>query len=117
MRLERSFWSAWPIAMAIATLIVGCGGQEQSTPVENVELSYVDDIEARVAQFVPQSLEADLSGLSEGDRKALRYMTGLPGINYNVKVANWVPQIKSIADVLKPEGNVLLHCQVGKQGI
>ncbi len=39
----------------------------------------------------------------EGDRKALRYMTGLPGINYNVKVATWVPQIKSIADVLKPE--------------
>ena len=30
-------------------------------------------------------------------------MTFLPGINYNVKVATWVPQIKVIEDVLKPE--------------
>jgi ABC-type Fe3+ transport system substrate-binding protein len=39
----------------------------------------------------------------EGDQRALRYMTGLPGINYNVKVANWVPEIKVISDVLKPQ--------------
>jgi ABC-type Fe3+ transport system substrate-binding protein len=39
----------------------------------------------------------------EGDSKALRFMTFLPGINYNVKVATWVPQIKAIEDVLKPE--------------
>jgi ABC-type Fe3+ transport system substrate-binding protein len=39
----------------------------------------------------------------EGDKRALRYMTGLPGINYNVKVASWVPEIKVISDVLKPQ--------------
>jgi ABC-type Fe3+ transport system substrate-binding protein len=39
----------------------------------------------------------------EGDRKAVRFMTFLPGINYNVKVATWVPQIRVLEDVLKPE--------------
>ena len=39
----------------------------------------------------------------EGDKRALRYMTGFPGINYNVKVATWVPEIKVISDVLKPQ--------------
>ncbi len=41
--------------------------------------------------------------LVEGDGKALRFMTFLPGINYNVKVATWVPQIKVLDDLLKPE--------------
>jgi len=41
--------------------------------------------------------------LVEGDGKALRFMTFLPGINYNVKVATWVPQIKQLEDILKPE--------------
>jgi ABC-type Fe3+ transport system substrate-binding protein len=39
----------------------------------------------------------------EGDKRALRYMTGFPGINYNVKAAAWVPEIKVISDVLKPQ--------------
>ena len=30
-------------------------------------------------------------------------MTLLPGINYNVKVATWVPEINVISDVLKPQ--------------
>ena len=41
--------------------------------------------------------------LIEGDGQALRFMTFLPGINYNVKVATWVPEIKVISDVLKPQ--------------
>lgn len=41
--------------------------------------------------------------LIEGDGRALRFMTFLPGINYNVKVATWVPQVKLLEDVLKPE--------------
>ena len=41
--------------------------------------------------------------LVEGDGTSLRFMTFLPGINYNVKVATWVPQINVINDVLKPE--------------
>ena len=39
----------------------------------------------------------------EGDMRALRYMTGLPGINYNVKAASWVPEIESISDILKSQ--------------
>ncbi len=53
----------------------GCGlialtGCEGSTPADK-PLAFADDIEARVAQFVPQTLEADLSQLSDGDRHAL----------------------------------------------
>ncbi len=41
--------------------------------------------------------------LVEGDSRALRFMTFLPGVNYNVKVATWVPQIKVVDDLLRPE--------------
>jgi ABC-type Fe3+ transport system substrate-binding protein len=71
---------------------------------------------ATAVQIVPYLerglfLQVDWAGLHpdrikpamvEGDRRALRYMTGLPGINYNVKAASWVPEIKVISDVLKP---------------
>ncbi len=46
--------------------VAGC----TSTP-EEAPFTFVDDIEARVAQFQPQELGADLSQLSAGDRKAL----------------------------------------------
>jgi len=39
----------------------------------------------------------------EGGSRALRFMTFLPGINYNVKVAPWVPRVASVADLLKPD--------------
>jgi ABC-type Fe3+ transport system substrate-binding protein len=52
------------------------------------------------AKLYPERITPEMV---EGDMRALRYMTGLPGINYNVKVAAWVPEIKVISDVLKPE--------------
>jgi ABC-type Fe3+ transport system substrate-binding protein len=39
----------------------------------------------------------------EGGGRALRFMTFLPGINYNVKAAPWASHIASVADLLKPE--------------
>jgi ABC-type Fe3+ transport system substrate-binding protein len=51
-------------------------------------------------KLMPARIRPDLV---EGDGQALRFMTFLPGINYNVKVATWVPQINRIEDVLKPE--------------
>lgn len=52
------------------------------------------------AKLYPERIRPEMV---EGDMRALRYMTGFPGINYNVKVATWVPEIKEIADVLKPQ--------------
>src|SRR5262245_59705535 len=52
------------------------------------------------AKLLPGRITPDLV---EGDGKALRFMTFLPGINYNVKVATWVPHINVLEDVLKPE--------------
>jgi ABC-type Fe3+ transport system substrate-binding protein len=51
-------------------------------------------------KLLPARIKPDLV---EGDGQALRFMTFLPGINYNVKVATWVPEIKVISDVLKPQ--------------
>ncbi len=39
----------------------------------------------------------------EGGGRALRFMTFLPGINYNVKAAGWAPQVNTVADLLKPD--------------
>lgn len=52
------------------------------------------------AKLYPERIKPEMV---EGDRRALRYMTGFPGINYNVKAASWVPEIKVISDVLEPQ--------------
>jgi ABC-type Fe3+ transport system substrate-binding protein len=52
------------------------------------------------AKLYPERIKSEMV---EGDKRALRYMTGFPGINYNVKAASWVPEIKVISDVLKPQ--------------
>ena len=53
-------------ATLLLMFVAGC----TSTP-EEAPFTFVDDIEARVAQFQPQELGADLSQLSDGDRQAL----------------------------------------------
>jgi ABC-type Fe3+ transport system substrate-binding protein len=52
------------------------------------------------AKLMPDRIKPDFV---EGDGRALRFMTFLPGINYNVKAAAWVPQVKVLEDILKPE--------------
>lgn len=51
-------------------------------------------------KLMPSRIAPDLV---EADGRALRFMTFLPGINYNVKVATWVPEINVLEDVLKPQ--------------
>src|SRR5262250_2725822 len=46
------------------------------------------------ARLMPARIKPDLV---EGGGRALRFMTFLPGINYNVKVAPWVLQVASVA--------------------
>jgi len=52
------------------------------------------------AKLMPARIKPELV---EGDGKALRFMTFLPGINYNTKAAAWVPEIRVIEDILKPD--------------
>jgi len=52
------------------------------------------------AKLSPSRIKPELV---EGDGRALRFMTFLPGINYNVKAAPWVPEIKVVTDLLKPD--------------
>jgi ABC-type Fe3+ transport system substrate-binding protein len=52
------------------------------------------------AKLAPARITADHV---EGGGRALRFMTFLPGINYNVKAAPWAPQIGQVVDLLKPE--------------
>src|SRR5690348_1031483 len=51
-------------------------------------------------KLMPSRIKPDLV---EAEGRAVRFMTFLPGINYNVKVATWVPEINVLEDVLKPQ--------------
>jgi len=53
-------------------MVVGCGQRDGSPPGEGLQV--VNDITERRAQFVEQSLTADLSHLPEGDREALKHL-------------------------------------------
>ena len=55
----------------------------------------VDWAKLMPARITPATVEAD--------GRALRFMTFLPGINYNVKAAPWAAHIAGVADLLKPE--------------
>ena len=57
----------WLGAMVLILALASCASEDPT----GEPLDFVDDIEARVAQFVPETLEAELSHLSAGDRKAL----------------------------------------------
>ena len=53
-------------------VLVSCGAGDG--PSVSWDLTIVDDIEARRAQFAPRRLDADVSHLSDGDRLALRHL-------------------------------------------
>jgi len=53
--------------------VMGCGTQTEKAPAVD-GLTVAQDIDARRAQFVPKELTADLSSLSEGDRRALAHL-------------------------------------------
>jgi hypothetical protein len=53
-------------------MVLGCGQREGSPPGEGLQV--VSNIAERRAQFVEQSLSADVSHLSAGDRKALKHL-------------------------------------------
>jgi hypothetical protein len=63
--------SAFVVMMTV--VIAGCGGGLERTETET-GLAVAPDVAVRRAQFVPQSLTADVSHLSEGDREALRHL-------------------------------------------
>jgi ABC-type Fe3+ transport system substrate-binding protein len=52
------------------------------------------------AQLMPSRIAPPMV---EADGRALRIATNLPGIVYNMKVAPWVAEVKTTADLLKPE--------------
>ncbi|HSL18452.1 MAG TPA: peptidase [Methylomirabilota bacterium] len=60
------------VAMLIL-VIAGCGAPTEA-PLPTPDLAIVPDIEARRAQFVPETVAADISHLSAGDREALRHL-------------------------------------------
>ena len=55
----------------------------------------IDWVGLMPSRIAPQMVEAD--------GQAIRIATNLPGIVYNVKAAPWVPDVKTTADLLKPE--------------
>jgi hypothetical protein len=60
------------MVMLCCVLLVSCGGGDR--PSASWDLTVVEDIAQRRAQFVPRRLDADVSHLSDGDRQALRHL-------------------------------------------
>ena len=52
------------------------------------------------AKLMPERIPPSIV---EGDKRAVRYSSPMPGILYNVKGAAWVNDIHAAADLLKPE--------------
>jgi hypothetical protein len=65
-------WSL--LALAVALMAVACARSEAPAARAAEALRVAPDIAARRAQFVPETLSADISHLSEGDRQALRHL-------------------------------------------
>jgi len=65
-------WQRGMMVVLCSLLVLGCG--QQGSALREEGLQVVSDIEQRRAQFVEQSLTADVSHLSEGDRQALSHL-------------------------------------------
>ena len=64
---------AGPVVLMLTLILAGCGATSDA-PEETVGLLVRDDIVELRAQFVPQTLTAEISHLSDGDREALRHL-------------------------------------------
>ena len=60
------------VVLLCGLLVLGCGQRDSSSPGEGLHV--VSDIAERRAQFVQQSLSADVSHLLAGDREALKHL-------------------------------------------
>ena len=65
-------WQRGIMVFLCGLVVLGCGQHESSQPAGG--LMVATDIVERRAQFVEQSLTADVSHLSEGNREALKYL-------------------------------------------
>ena len=65
-------WRRGSMIILCGLVVLGCGQRDSSPPGEG--LYVVSDIAERRAQFVEQSLTADVSHLSAGDREALKHL-------------------------------------------
>ncbi len=61
------------VAAALMAVVIGCGTPIQTTAPAD-DFAVAPDIEARRARFVPKELVADVSSLSNGDRRALSHL-------------------------------------------
>lgn len=64
---------------------------------------YIDKGLFRTIDWVGLMPSRITPAMVEADGKAIRIATNLPGIVYNMKVAPWVAQVNTTADLLKPE--------------
>ncbi len=63
----------WMVVAVAVAVMAGCGAPAETPGVDD-DLRIADDIVSRRAQFVRETLAADASHLSSGDREALRHL-------------------------------------------
>ena len=94
------------LLIAIALLSAGCGGSSDQASGGG-DLTFVDDIQARRAQFMRQELTANMDHLSDGDRTALRHLIDAANVMDEIFMRQaWArnPEFKEKVDALHGEG-------------
>ena len=84
-------------------MVLGCGQRDSSPPGEGLQV--VNDITERRAQFVEQSLTADVAHLSAGDRQALQHLVeAARAMDEIFKVQAWAGNPEFVPEVVALEG-------------
>ena len=79
-----------------ASTDVWAAGAPQAEPILRVDMFHKVDW----AKLLPDRINPSMV---EGDGRALKVATGIPGVLYNVKAAPWAKDIVAMEDLLKPE--------------
>lgn len=69
-------------AVVLTALVLGCGTRPEQPAEEGLRVA--PDIVSRRAQFVPETVTADVGHLSEGDRQALRHLVTAASVMHEI---------------------------------
>jgi hypothetical protein len=96
-------WRRGAMVFLCSLVVLGCGQQERPKPGRGLKV--VNDIVERRAQFVEQSLTADVAHLSEGDRQALKHLVeAARAIDEIFRLQAWAGNPEFVPDVVALDG-------------
>jgi hypothetical protein len=96
-------WRRGAMVLLCGLVVLGCGQQDSSQPGGGLKI--VNDIVERRAQFVEQSLTADVAHLSAGDRQALKHLVeAARAMDEIFRLQAWAGNPEFVPDVVALDG-------------